>query len=293
MGLFSENKFKAKDIKKIGSTTEDYVYIIIHKKTERFYIGSRSDGVVKPSPDIVTGLYNTSSTDLNFKNEFENHKDRFEISIYYCSSRKEAYRKEHNLLRQVEGYSLAINRRFFVDEQYLEDFTSSENTKEKVNYSDSSVSPKNRQSLIKRLIKFKDIHLLIVIFKFFLFFVLPITLYLSYLFLFITFFSTIFMFFWVFISLCLATILLIRILVVSLVFLGVNLFLLIKSFIKKTKFILFNKLTFVKSDSVIFSIFKKQNYYSVKIYFALRSPLIVLWNFGKKFAYNKVSEMVE
>ena len=292
MGLFSDNKFADKNIHLFENPSEHYIYKIVHIKSKKFYVGSRSDDFVKALPDIVTGLYNTSSSDLNFKNEFENHKNRFEISVWYFSHRDDANIQENAVLRHYDGDRLAINKQFFVDEKYLKNSTSSENTKEKVNYSDSSVSPKNRQSLIKRLIKFKDIHLLIVIFKFFLFFVLPITLYLLYLYWFLVFIC-LFIFFWLFVSICLAMILLIRILVVSLIFLGVNLFLLIKSFIKKTKFILFNKLIFVKSDSVIFSIFKKQNYYFLKIYFALRSPLITLWKFGKKFAYNKVSEMVE
>ncbi len=88
---------------------QHYTYLIIHKQSRMRYIGVRSDN--STVPDILTGLYNTSSSDKAFKQEFTQDRKSFYVRILkFFNTREDAQRHEMVLHHR---YEVDINPLFY------------------------------------------------------------------------------------------------------------------------------------------------------------------------------------
>lgn len=88
---------------------QHYTYLIIHKQSRMRYIGVRSDN--STVPDILTGLYNTSSRDKNFKQEFTQNRESFYVRILkFFNTREDAQLHEVELHHR---YEVDINPLFY------------------------------------------------------------------------------------------------------------------------------------------------------------------------------------
>lgn len=89
---------------------QHYVYFIVHKHTGARYIGARTDNH-NQKPDILTGKYITSSTDLSFIAEMKEHPENFyKCVLRFFPTRQEADTFESYLHHK---YNVDISPKFY------------------------------------------------------------------------------------------------------------------------------------------------------------------------------------
>jgi len=102
---------------------KNYTYFIIHKISGKRYIGFRSDKH-SDKADILTGRYNTSSSDKLFKHEFKHHRNHFLVRVLnQFKSKDEALSHEIELHKRynVDKNPLYYNKARQTSTRFLKD----------------------------------------------------------------------------------------------------------------------------------------------------------------------------